>query len=272
MDIFSAIIIGIIQGLTEFLPISSSAHLIFFQELLGVSQSNLSFEILLHLGTLIAVIAYFIKDIIKLIEAFFLSILDIFSGKFKKGLNINPYKKLAWLIIIASIPTGIIGFLFKDIFEGMFQSVTIPAVFLIVTGVLLYLSQRINIGNRNINDINSKDALIIGITQGLAIIPGISRSGSTLSTGLFLGLNKEFAAKFSFILSIPAIIGANLFEFKNITAALDITYLCGFIAAIIVGYLTISILLEIIKKKKLDIFAYYCWIVGIAILILSTFT
>jgi undecaprenyl-diphosphatase len=270
MDIIQAIIVGIVQGLTEFLPISSSAHLIFFQEFLGLTQANLAFDTLLHLGTLVAVIIYFFKDIIQMIRAFFSSLSDIFRGKFKEGFENNPYKKLTWLVIIGTIPAGLMGVFFKDIIEGMFQSFAIPAFFLLVTGVLLYISQRINVGNRSIRKMGIKDTVIVGFAQGLAILPGISRSGATISSGLLLGLEKEFAAKFSFILAIPAILGATLIQLKDISLGLDANltaYVFGFLAAAISGYLAISLFLRLIREKNLDIFAYYCWIVGTAILV-----
>jgi undecaprenyl-diphosphatase len=274
MDIIQAIIIGIVQGLTEFLPISSSAHLIFIQELLGVERANLSFEILLHFGTLIAVVGYFYKDIIETLNAFLSSIVDIFRGNFKQGFKEDNYKKLAWMVIIGTIPVGLVGILFNKQVEAAFQSVAIPAFFLLITGILLYTSQRINIGNRNIEKTGIKDSILVGIGQALAILPGLSRSGTTIASGLYLGFDKEFAAKFSFLLSIPAILGATLVHLKDIGAVLDsniIAHIFGFLAALISGYLAISIVLKLIKEKSLDIFAYYCWIVGAAILIYSLF-
>jgi undecaprenyl-diphosphatase len=274
MDIIQAIIIGIVQGLTEFLPVSSSAHLIFIQELLGVERVNLAFEVLLHFGTLIAVVGYFYKDFIGVTKAFFSSIADIFRGEFKQGFKEDKYKKLAWMILIATIPVCLVGFFFNTEIEAMFSSLTIPAFFLLITGLLLYTSQRINIGNRNIEETGIKDAIIVGIFQALAIIPGLSRSGTTISGGLYLGFDKEFAAKFAFLLAIPAILGATVVELKDIGAGLDsniTAYLFGFFAALISGYLAISLLLKLIREKSLDVFAYYCWIVGAAILIYSLF-
>jgi len=274
MDVIQAIIIGIVQGLTEFLPISSSAHLIFIQELLGVKQADLAFEVFLHFGTLIAVVGYFYKDIVKMIKAIFSSIVDIFRGKFKQGFKEDNFKKLAWMVIIGTIPVGLVGILFNAQVKGMFQTVTIPAIFLLITGILLYTSQRINVGNRNIEKTGIKESIIVGISQALAIIPGLSRSGTTIATGLYLGFDKEFAARFSFLLAIPAILGATLVELEDIGAGLDsniTAYLFGFLAALISGYLAISIVLKLIKEKSLDIFAYYCWIVGVAILIYSLF-
>jgi undecaprenyl-diphosphatase len=270
MDILQGIIIGIVQGLTEFLPISSSAHLIFIQHILNVEQGNLAFDVLLHLGTLIAVIGYFYKDVIEMIKAFIMSIIDLFNGNFVKGFKEDNYKKLAWFVIIGTIPIGFVGVFFKSTIESTFNTLIIPGFFLIITGILLYSSQRINVGNKSIAQGNIKDIIIVGISQGLAILPGLSRSGTTISAGLFVGFDKEFAAKFSFLLSIPAILGATIVQIKDIGTGLDsnlLPYIFGFLVAFISGYLAISLLLKIIKEKSLDVFAYYCWIVGICILI-----
>lgn len=153
MHILQAIIVGIVQGLTEFLPVSSSAHLIFVQELLGINQPGIAFDVLLHLGTLVAVVGYFFKDIVEMIKAFISSILDLFKGKFKEGFKNDPYKRLAWMVIIGTIPAGAVGILFDTQIEAIFQSVTIPAFFLLITGTLLYVSQRLNVGNRDIKKI-----------------------------------------------------------------------------------------------------------------------
>lgn len=274
MDILQAIFIGIVQGLTEFLPVSSSAHLIFVQELLGVNQPGLAFDVLLHLGTLIAVISYFFKDIIEMIKAFFSSIADLFRGKFKQGFKEEPYKKLAWMVIIGTIPVGIIGVVFDAEVEAAFNSITIPAFFLLITGVLLYVSQRLNVGHKDIKDSSLKEAILVGIGQACAIIPGLSRSGTTIASGLLIGLDKEFAAKFSFLLAVPAILGATVTQLDGIGAGLGANlfpYLLGFLAAVISGYLAISILLKLIRERSLDVFAFYCWIVGAAILVYSLF-
>ena len=273
MDIIQAIIIGIVQGLTEFLPISSSAHLVFIQHILNVEQT-LSFDVLLHLGTLLAVFGYFIKDIIAMLKAFFGSIADIFKGQFKNGIKEDSYKKLAWMVLIGTIPVGLVGVIFEDVVEATFKSLMIPGILLIVTGVLLYVSQRINVENKNVEDMGLKETIIVGISQGLAILPGLSRSGTTISAGLLAGLNKEFAARFSFLLSIPAILGATLIQLHNISLGFDSNmsaYILGFIAAAISGYLAISLLLKLIKEKNLDGFAYYCWIVGAIVLIYLIF-
>ncbi|MEE0934939.1 MAG: undecaprenyl-diphosphatase UppP [Methanobrevibacter sp.] len=268
MDIFQGIIIGIVQGLTEFLPVSSSAHLVFVQNLLGV-EADLAFDTFLHLGTLIAVLWFFRYDIIKMLSAWILSIEDLIQGRFKEGFYSDPYKRLAWYVILGTIPVGIVGLLFEDSVDALFSgALYVPAFFLFVTGTILYLSQRMASGNVNLNNITKKEALWMGLGQACAILPGLSRSGTTIAAGLTIGLDKEFAAKFSFILSIPAILGAFILQAKDIGSALDVNFLpviLGFIASVIAGYLAIKWMLDLIKNRSLDIFAYYCWIVGIVV-------
>ena len=268
MDILQGIIIGIVQGLTEFLPVSSSAHLVFIQNILGV-ESSLAFDTFLHLGTLIAVLWFFRWDIIKMLRSWILSIQDIIQGRFREGFYSDPYKRLAWYVILATIPVGIVGVLFEDSVDALFSgALYVPVFFLFVTGTILYLSQRMASGNVNLNNITKKEALWMGLGQACAILPGLSRSGTTIAAGLTIGLDKEFAAKFSFILSIPAILGAFILQAKDIGSALDVNFLpvfLGFIASIIAGYLAIKWMLDLIKNRSLDIFAYYCWVVGIVV-------
>jgi undecaprenyl-diphosphatase len=274
MDIIQAIIIGIVQGLTEFLPVSSSAHLVFVPEILKV-QSSLAFDTILHVGTLVAVLAYFWNDVIHIIKSFFSSLIDIPRRQFRKGLQEDKFKKLAWFIIIGSIPAGLAGILFKSQFESLFSNVVAVGFFLIITGLLLWGSEMIS---RKVKDKTSlkkmtvKNSLIIGIAQAFAIAPGISRSGATISTGLFLGLERELAARYSFLLSIPAILGAALVQAKDISSVLDISTaatIAGFLAAVISGYIAIKIVLKLIKERNLLIFAYYCWIIGPIAMILG---
>ena len=268
MDIIQGIIIGIVQGLTEFLPVSSSAHLVFIQKILGV-QSSLAFDTFLHLGTLIAVMWFFRYDIYKMILSWLSSIRDILRGRFREGFYSDPYKRLAWYVILATIPVGIVGVLFEDSVDSLFAgALYVPAFFLFVTGTILYLSQRMTSGEINYNTITKKEALFMGLGQACAILPGLSRSGTTIAAGLTIGLNKEFAAKFSFILSIPAILGAFLLQAKDIGSAMDANFLpvfLGFIASIIAGYVAIKWMLDLIQNKSLDIFAYYCWVIGILV-------
>ena len=268
MDIIQGIIIGIVQGLTEFLPVSSSAHLVFIQKLLGV-QSSLAFDTFLHLGTLIAVMWFFRYDIYKMLKSWWLSLGDILQGRFKEGFYEDPYKRLAWYVILATIPVGIVGVLFEDSVDALFSgALYVPAFFLFVTGTILYLSQRMTSGEINYNTITKKEALFMGLGQACAILPGLSRSGTTIAAGLTIGLDKEFASKFSFILSIPAILGAFLLQVKDIGSAMDANFLpvfLGFIASIIAGYMAIKWMLDLIQNKSLDIFAFYCWLMGLIV-------
>ena len=270
MDILQGIIIGIVQGLTEFLPVSSSAHLVFVHKLLGV-ESSLSFDVFLHLGTLIAVLWFFRIDIYKMLKSWWLSIGDILQGRFKQGFMEDHYKRLAWYVIIATIPIGIVGVLFEDAVDSLFSgALYVPAFFLFVTGTILYLSQRIANGNINHTNITIKESIWMGLAQACAILPGLSRSGTTIAAGLTIGLDKEFAAKFSFILSIPAILGAFVVQLKDIGSALDVNFLpvfLGFIAAIIAGYFAIKWMLDLVQNRSLDIFSYYCWLMGLIVFI-----
>jgi undecaprenyl-diphosphatase len=274
MDIIQAIIMGIVQGLTEFLPVSSSAHLVFVPEILKV-QSSLAFDTVLHVGTLVAVVGYFWNDILKMFKAFFSSLTDIPKGQFREEIREDQFKKLAWFVIIGTIPAGLAGILFKDFFESLFNNIPAVGFFLIVTGFLLWGSERISkkvSAKKSLKEMTLKNSIIIGVFQALAIAPGISRSGATISAGLFLGLERELAARYSFLLSIIAILGAALVQAKDITSIFDLNagiLIAGFLAAAISGYLAIKLLLKLIKERSLMVFAYYCWIIGALALILT---
>ena len=272
LDILSAIILGAVQGISEFLPISSSGHLVLVPALLGI-ETGLAFDTILHIGTLVAIFTFFWKDIINLIKGFILSIIDLTEGVdiFKRELHRVPEKRFAWLIIVGTIPTGIMGILLKDAIETIFRGTLFVGIFLLVTAAVLYYSERHSSGQITQKDMSFKQALIVGICQGLAVFPGISKSGSTIASGLCLGLNREYAARYSFLLSIPAVIGAGLIQIKDI-ATLDASVsvlLAGFISSVIFGYLSIKLLMKMIKGWSLDIFAYYCTIIGIITIILS---
>lgn len=270
MDIIQAIILGIVQGLTEFLPVSSSAHLVFMTDILHLPQ-NVAFDTILHLGTLVAVVGYFWRDIVKIIVSFISSLMDLIRGKFKEGLQEEPFKKLSWLLIIGTIPAGLAGILLQKQFEALFNSVFYVGIFLLITGFLLWGAERVKTGHKDVEDMTLKNAIVIGIFQAIAIAPGISRSGATISAGLFSGLNRELAARFSFLLSIPAILGAAVVQMKDISSydVNSMVIIAGFLSAMIFGYLAIKLLLKIIKERTLMIFAYYCWIVGIITIVLT---
>ena len=272
LDIISAIILGAVQGISEFLPISSSGHLVIVPHLLGV-ETGLAFDVILHVGTLVAIFTFFWKDIINIIKGFIVSIINLTEGfdKFKDGLRRVPEERFAWLIIIATIPTGIMGLLFDKAVETIFRGTVFVGLFLIITGIILYYSERHSSGNITEKDMSFKQAITIGICQGIAVLPGISRSGASIASGLCLGLNREYAARYSFLLSVPAVVGAAVFKVKDM-ATIDATttvLVAGFLSSVIFGYLSIKLLMKMIEGWSLDIFAYYCWIVGILTLVLS---
>lgn len=277
MDIIQAIIMGMVQGLTEFLPVSSSAHLVIVPELMGV-KSSLAFDTLLHVGTLVAVVGYFWKDILAMIKAFISSLTDIFHGNFKQGIKEDSFKRLTWLVLVGTIPAGLMGVLFKDQFESLFSSITAVGFFLLITGVILWGAEWIAKRNsenqdKEVKDVTFANSLVIGLFQGFAIAPGISRSGSTIAAGLFLGLDRKLAARYSFLLSIPAILGAALIQAKDIVSfdsGLGVL-IGGFISALIFSYLAVKFMMNYIQKHSLIVFSYYCWIVGALTLGISLF-
>ncbi len=275
MTTLEAIILGIIQGLTEFLPVSSSGHLVLFQKLFGLKQAELFFDVGVHLGTLVAVIIVFRREVKKIIAAL---VQLVSSAGLKETIlqrvESDSQLKMALLIVIGSIPTAILGFLFAGIADRLFASGLITGLMLIVTGLLLWFTRRTraNFDQPRSDRLTPKNAFIIGIVQGLAIIPGISRSGSTISVGMLLGIDREMAARYSFLLSIPAIIGAGLLSLKDGLSQTDLPIratLLGAFTAALVGYAALNSLLQIVKKGRLHIFAPYCWAVGAAAIIFS---
>ena len=270
MNIFQAIILGIVQGLTEFLPVSSSGHLVLFQHLFGLTEAELLFDVILHLGTLVAVFIFFRKDIYAIIVSVIRYCHKALTiGSFPPASE-DPDLKLALLIIIGSIPTAIIGLLFHKIADQLFSSVLIAGSMLIVTGIILFFTRFVKSSTKDVSLFSVKDSLIIGISQGLAIMPGLSRSGTTMATGLFLGLNHVTAARYSFLLSIPAILGASLLSFGDLAGNTHIpltAYLAGALISCITGYFALKFLFYIVKKGQLHFFSPYCLIIGIISLI-----
>lgn len=265
MNIFQIIVLGIVQGLTEFIPVSSSAHLVLIPYFFGWNLPPVFFGIVLHLGTLTAILIYFWKDILQLLTS---------------------DRRYVFLIIVACIPTAVMGFLFKDFFESLFENPLGVSVLLLVTGSLLWVSDThshpplggvehcstvgtlpYRVGTRI--RVTVFDALWIGFAQGCAIAPGISRSGATISTGLLRRMDGETAVRFSFLLSIPAILGALVFKLKDFhfQSSPDIigatTYWLGGIVAGVSGYLAIKVVFKSIKTGKFKLFAYYCWALGL---------
>lgn len=267
MDIISVIIQGIIQGLTEFLPVSSSGHLSVAQHFMNVGEESLLISIVLHLGTLVAVFIAFGKTILGIIKEFFLSIRDIVKGEFSWK-NMNDERRMMVMIIIATLILVPV-YLFKDFFtsvEGDGDIIFEGCAF-IFTAILLILSDACVKGYKTGKDISVKDAITVGLFQCVALFPGVSRSGSTTTAGLFCGLTRETAVTFSFILGIPAILGGSLLEIKEVVetgAKIDIVPLAvGFVVAAIVGFLSIKLVKLVIKNDKFKIFGIYTIILGI---------
>lgn len=254
---FESIILGIVQGLGEFLPISSSAHLIVVPWLFRWKDPGLSFDVALHLGTLISVIVYFYRDWIGLIH----------QG-ITKGLTTSE-GKLFWFIIVSTIPGAIIGKLFEEKAETIFRNIVLVAILLILMGIVLYVADKISSKKNEMGKMAFWKSFIIGISQALAIVPGISRSGITMTTGLFLGFNRETVARFSFLLSTPIILGAGILKIKGIAIqSLDLNFIAGFLASAITGFVSIKFLLKYLQKNGFNIFVIYRISLGLVLLII----
>ena len=270
MDLKSSIIIGLVQGLTEFLPVSSSAHLVFIPRWLGLTQPDLAFDVLVHLATLLAVIVYFRKEIIRIIRGFFKSVVFLFQGQKFARIKEEEDLYLPWLIIVGSIPTAIIGFCFKDYFESLFSSIRAIGYFLIVTGFLLWFAEKIDKEKKDIKGFSFMNSIFVGVMQGIAIAPGISRSGATISASMLCGLKRNIAARYSFLLAIPAILGASIFKFKEIfSISFSLNTWIAFISAFVSGYMAISVCLYFVSVKKFRVFSLYVWGVGIILIYFS---
>jgi undecaprenyl-diphosphatase len=255
MSFFDAILLGILQGATEFLPVSSSGHLVLAQHLLGdFEQPGVLFDVLLHLGTMVAVALYFWRDLAGLI-----------SSLWRRDETAAQQRFMVGLLIAGSVPTAVIGLLFKDFFIGLFERPVFVCVMLLVTGSLLWLAERLRNQGQSRKEMTFVDAIIVGTVQGCAITPGISRSGSTIAALLMRGVDGETAARFSFLLALPAVLGAALLSLKDFDAAAggsDAPYLAGTLAALLTGLLCIHLLMGVIRRRRLHWFALYCWFAG----------
>ena len=271
MTFLQSILLGIIQGITEFLPISSSAHLVLVPYLLKwtlPAAQIFPFDVLVQLGTLAAVILYFWKDIISIVKSFV-------NGLINKEPFKDPLARSGWYLIIATIPAGILGLLIKSQVEAAFSSPHLTALFLFVTAALLILADFLGKRTRQMEDFTWLDALWMGLFQGISIFPGISRSGSTIAGGMTRNLDRTTSARFSFLMSIPVMLGAGLVSFKDLANIPDLAgflpiLLVGFFTALIVGYLSIHWLLDFIKRNRLWYFAVYCVLLACIVLIVSS--
>ncbi len=253
MTLPQSVILGVVQGITEFFPISSSAHLVIAQNLFGIKEPQLAFDIFLHIGTLISILIYFRKDIADLI---------------------TRQWRLYACIAVATIPTAMIGFMLKDAVEEIFARLHVVGYSLLATGFLLLATSvyiKINKSKEG-NKVGFLNSIVIGIAQGMAVIPGISRSGATICSGVLSGISKESAFRFSFLLAIPAILGASLLKFHKIEAGFAsgdyLNFICGGIAAMVTGLISISLLLKVIRQDKLYLFGIYCIVVSALVIIL----
>ncbi|KPJ78817.1 MAG: hypothetical protein AMJ54_01665 [Deltaproteobacteria bacterium SG8_13] len=273
MSPFEAILLGIVQGLTEFLPISSSGHLVLFQHLLGFRQPEILFDVCLHVGTLAAVCAVFFKDILQITTTILrLPAKSRAAGGLKNLYRADEAVRMAALIVLGSVPTGLLGLLFHQYAERIFTSVALVGVMLLVTGCMLWFTRRVTDRGRPALGLTAKDALLVGLAQGMAILPGISRSGATISAALVVGVDRKTAGRYSFLLSIPAILGALLLEADASMSQTSIpvsTMLIGAVAAAGVGYAALKILLFVVHRGKIYRFAPYCWLVGTTALLLG---
>ncbi len=265
MSTFQALILGLLQGVTEFLPVSSSGHLVIMQHYLGLRQPLVLFDIVLHAATLIVVLIYFRGDLGSIIS----SLIKLKPHHSEQILG----RKIFYLIMVGTIPTVILGLILRVWADLLCTRVGLTSAMLIITGIILRVGEKTKRTGRGIKEMGLMDAFLIGAMQGIAIVPGISRSGATISAGLLRGINKEFSFRYSFLLSIPAILGALILSLKDALTEKNLPshplpWIVGVLSAFTVGYLSLVFLRKTVVKGKLSFFAYYCWILGIGSLIL----
>ena len=273
MTYFMSILMGIIQGVAEFLPISSAGHLALFQTFFGMEnmeEKYMFFTVLLHFGTLISVCMVYWRDIVDMIREFFLGIAAL-AGRKDTGVAPPPARRMVMLIIIATVPLFVMVFL-QDAVNQLFSNSIMVSCALLATGFILFFSDRMARGHKTAKNATVADALIVGCGQALAVIPGLSRSGTTISVGMMRGFDRAFAVRFSFLMSLPAVLGANVLEIKDALASnfpieeLPM-YLVGVAVSAVVGYFAIRLVKSLSDKGKFGKFAYYCWAVGLGSLV-----
>ena len=268
-----AVVLGIVQGVAEFLPISSSGHLSLLQHFFRMEEPDALYNILLHFATLIAVCAVYWRDVADMILEFFRGIAAMFSRGETHG-RPPEGRRLVLLVIVGTLPLFAV-LPFDDAVEGLGANPVFVSVMLLVTGCILFLSDRYGGGRKNARTATVKDVLLVGAAQGFATIPGLSRSGTTISAGMALGFDRNFAVRYSFLMSLPAVFGATLLKVVKVLKAgtLDTSllpmYLTGMAVAGVVGYFSIRLVKLLADRGKFGRFAYYCWIVGVAALIAS---
>lgn len=274
MTYLMSAVLGFVQGVAEFLPISSSGHLTLLQHFFGMAEPDNLFNVLLHFATLIAVCIYYFQDVLEMIVEFFRGIAALFSRTPSHG-NPPEARRLVLLVIVGTLPLFLI-LPIKHVVESFGSSPVFVSCALLVTGTILFFSDRMSGGRKNARSATLKDVLLVGLAQGVATIPGLSRSGSTISAGMAVGFDRKFAVRYSFLMSLPAVLGATLLELKDVLggeAALEAgilpKYLLGMVIAGVVGYFSIRLVNLLADKGKFGAFSYYCWIVGVLSLVLS---
>jgi undecaprenyl-diphosphatase len=272
MPLWIALLLGLVQGITEFLPVSSSGHLSILQAVLNVesldSHKWLLFDVLLHTATLAAVFVAFRKDIADLIKAFF----SFFTAKGRGDEGLRPARRMLIMILISTIPVVIAGAMFSGMVETLKENLTFIGVALLLTALLLYLADRIKPAQKTEKTIRVSDAAVVGLMQAVAVIPGLSRSGSTIFAGMARGFGREFAVKFAFLMSIPAVLGATLLHVVELIKSPEVdfhaVYIPGMIAAALSGYFAIMLLRRMVAKGKFGVFSIYCAAAGILSIVL----
>ena len=261
MAFFQGILLGIIQGLTEFLPVSSSGHLVLAGKLMRLNQDSLTTNALLHLGSLIAIIVYFRHEISRILSSVW---------RWVRWREKDQYSSLAGYLMAASVPAAVGGALFEKTFSEAFGSTLVVGIMLLATGAILWMVESKELGIRKLDSMNLGDSIWVGLAQLVAIMPGMSRSGATIAAGIWRGLEREEAARFSFLLSIPIIIGASVISISKGLPIVDVTnVIAGMIAAGFSGFLAIAVLMKVVQEQRLRLFAVYCFIVGSVAIILT---
>lgn len=271
MEIYQAVILGILQGVTEFLPVSSSGHLVLGQLFFGITESSLAFNISVHMGTLGAVALVYFADI----KGMVVSVLAGMAKTIKRQpvvVESDTHLKLALFTVAGSVPTAFIGMGLKKFEDVLFTSGMLVGAMLLVTGTILWISRGFYRTEKTGTPLDLKRSLLIGISQGLAVIPGISRAGTTIACGMFCGLDRQTAAKFSFLLSIPAILGAEMIsvlESLDQGLQIDATVIYGTLTAFVSGLMALKLLIKLVHAGKFHLFAPYCWVLGVLVLVLT---
>lgn len=264
MSIFEAILWGVLQGATEFLPVSSSGHLVLVPWLLGRTVPGVTYDVMAHAGTLAAALVFFWRDIWGLLVGLWQSV---------RTRRLMPQGRLALLIVLSAVPAGLAGALLNDIVEAAFSKPAIVAVFMLVTGALLTLGERLGRRERGLVKLTLRDAITIGLAQCISLLPGVSRSGTTISTGLLRGLDRESATRFSFLMALPVIAGAAGYQMLTLPVGELETgvglLFFGFVSAALTGYVALKWLLRLVRRHSLMPFAYYVWALGLLCLIVA---